>query len=369
MGISITTEFIPPTLQELQTLFPGYTLSRFIAKGGMGAVYLGKQLSLDRPIAIKILPKEFGDDVNYRHSFEKEAKALARLNHPNLVGIHDFGDVQGMLYIIMEYAPGRSLYHTAHGHSAEEKDAALLVRDMCLGLEHAHEHGIIHRDITPTNVIIDECARPKIIDFGLARPVNDNRTEKIVFGTPGYIAPEVLSTKNPVDQRSDIFSLGVILYELLVGKIPDTPYQLPSSVSDTDPRFDTVIRKSIDPLPQNRYSSAGEMARDLQYLIDHFDDFPVVRSTPMIKDHQKPNIKKSSSTTKEVAPCSSPKPHPLTISAAIVTLGFGTFLALSPEKARSGVPILTTEETNGKDQQTFVSSPNQRINTSKKHSP
>ena len=263
--------FTPPTIEDLQDKFPQYEVESFIAQGGMGAVFLARQRSLDRPVAIKILPKEFGNDEDYRISFETEAKAMAKLNHNNLVGIYDFGDIDGMLYIIMEYIPGRSLFDTAHGQAVDEKEAASLIIDMCHGLDHAHKSGMLHRDIKPANVLIDDDARPKIVDFGLARPVGETQTDGVVFGTPGYTAPEVISNPYSVDQRSDIFSIGVMLYELLTGSLPATPIVPASRQNSTDARFDAIITKAIHPNPAMRYKTAGDMARALEDLIANYD--------------------------------------------------------------------------------------------------
>ena len=264
--------FTAPNIETLQDKFPSHEIESFIAKGGMGAVYLARQKSLDRPVAIKILPVEFGDDADYRISFETEAKAMAKLNHSNLVGIYDFGDMNGMLYIIMEYVPGRSLHDTAHGQRVDQLEAARLIADMSDGLAHAHSAGMLHRDIKPANVLIDDEVRPKIVDFGLARPMGDSQTDGVVFGTPGYTAPEVLNDPYSVDQRSDIFSMGVMLYELLTGKLPGDPFIPASKDSESDRRFDAIVAKAIHPNPDKRYSSAGDLGEDLHNLIKNFDD-------------------------------------------------------------------------------------------------
>jgi len=261
------SKFKAPSIDEIQDKFSNHDVKSFIAKGGMGAVYLATQISLDREVAIKILPQEFGDDENYKISFETEAKAMAKLNHSNLVGIYDFGSVDGMLFIIMEYIPGRSLFDTAHGQAVDQIEAATLIAEMCHGLHHAHEAGMLHRDIKPVNVLIDDEARPKIVDFGLAKPLGENQPQGIVFGTPGYTAPEVVSNPYAVDQRSDIFSVGVMLHELLTAELPKPEYVTASELSGSDVRFDNIIAKAIHPNPLDRYRSAGEMAKELEDLI------------------------------------------------------------------------------------------------------
>ncbi|MFT5883419.1 MAG: serine/threonine protein kinase, partial [Crocinitomicaceae bacterium] len=258
--------FQPPTPEELNHFFPAYEVTDFIAQGGMGAVFRATQISLDRPVAIKILPHEMGLDPEFSSSFETEAKAMAMLNHPNLVKVFDFGNIEGILYIVMELAPGRSLFDSVHGKSVEMSEASRLISDMCRGLEHAHNAGLIHRDIKPANVLVDDSARPKIVDFGLARPLSNTHTGGTIYGTKGYTAPEVLTDPRNIDQRADIFSVGAMLYELLTGQMPPDPYVPASSLSDSDTAFDTIILKAIHPQRSLRYSNAGEMADELDEL-------------------------------------------------------------------------------------------------------
>eukprot|EP00095_Tigriopus_kingsejongensis_P004610 snap_masked-scaffold7607_size3091-processed-gene-0.1 protein:Tk04610 transcript:snap_masked-scaffold7607_size3091-processed-gene-0.1-mRNA-1 annotation:"hypothetical protein" len=259
------THFIAPSLDELAPLFPAYELEAFIAQGGMGAVYKARQRSLDRPVAIKILPREFGDDPQFRASFEAEAKAMARLNHPNLISVYDFGDIEGMLYIIMEFVHGKALYYSAHKKAIDPPVALNLVATISRGLGHAHRGGIIHRDIKPANILLDTDATPKIGDFGLAHPVDHARTEGVVFGTPGYTAPEIFQEGSEVDQRSDIFSVGALLYELLCGKHP-TPGSHAMSTG-LDPRIDAIIKRATQANPQARYDTVDQLADEIDALI------------------------------------------------------------------------------------------------------
>ncbi|MCB1131001.1 MAG: protein kinase [Verrucomicrobiae bacterium] len=261
------TPFVAPELDELAGLFPGYEFEGLIACGGMGAVYAAIQRSLDREVAIKILPREFGNDESFRAGFETEAKAMARLNHPNLIGVYDFGDVNGMLYIIMEYVPGQSLFHSAHGTAIDPGETVRLISGICGGLAHAHQHGIIHRDIKPANILLDLHAEPKIGDFGLARPVENKAGEgEEIFGTPHYTAPEVVNNPQNVDHRADIFSVGVMLHELLTGRLPADDPRTPSAIIQCDPRFDVVVRRATDPNPANRYANAAEISEELRKI-------------------------------------------------------------------------------------------------------
>lgn len=275
--MSPNLDFQAPSIEELQPHFPAYEITAFIAQGGMGAVYAARQISLDRPVAIKILPRQFGADPQFRSSFEAEAKSMARLNHPNLIAVYDFGDADGMLYIIMELVEGKSLHHSAYGRAIDQEEAVRLVSGISHGLAHAHQHGILHRDIKPGNILLGPEAVPKIGDFGLARPVGEGHNpEEIVWGTPGYSAPEIVNNPGAVDQRADIFAVGVLLYELLTAKVPSEPWQPPSVVGQCSPEFDGIIRRATHPSPDLRYGSADDLAKELDKLAEKLQK-PVLR--------------------------------------------------------------------------------------------
>ncbi|MDP0491262.1 MAG: protein kinase [Verrucomicrobiota bacterium JB023] len=257
--------FNAPTLEELAPLFPAYSIDAFIAEGGMGAVYLGTQKSLDRQVAIKILPRELGADPSFRSAFEAEAKAMAKLNHPNLIGVYDFGEVDGMPFIIMEYVEGKSLYHSAYGKQIDPTEAARIVAATCRGLHHAHEHEILHRDVKPANILLGPDANPRLGDFGLALQM-DGEDDGPIYGTPGYAAPEVYEGAG--DTRSDTYAAAVILYELLTGQLPGDPYFHPSQLVQCDRRFDNLLSKALQPDPNERHQDAEEFAAELNDIID-----------------------------------------------------------------------------------------------------
>lgn len=285
----ISPAFVAPEPADLAPLFPGYEIEGLIATGGMGAVYGAIQKSLERAVAIKILPQEFTRDEAFHSSFEAEAKAMARLNHPNLIGVYDFGEAAGLLYIIMEYAAGQSLHHSAHGIAIDPAEVIRLVTGICHGLAHAHENGIIHRDIKPSNVLLDLNANPKIGDFGLARPADRQiQAGEEIFGTPHYTAPEVVSSPSLVDQRADIFSVGVILHELLTGRLPAEDHRTASAISMCDPRFDAIIRRATDPLPARRYASALEIINELHTIATTVGP-KVLRTVPAVA---KPHVRR-----------------------------------------------------------------------------
>ena len=263
--------FTPPSSDELNKLLPNYQVDSFIARGGMGAVYHARHLKLELPVAIKILPKEFGDNTQFRNAFEAEAKAMAKLSHPNLVRIYDFGAIEDTLYLVMEYIPGRTLYEKAHRRKVDMKEAAILVSEICRGLDHAHRAGIIHRDIKPANILIDDEARPKVVDFGISRPLNDTHDGGQIYGTKGYTAPEVIRNPHGIDQKADIFSAGVMLYELLTGQLVPYPYMSASKLSDSIEDFDVIILKAIHPQREFRYPSAKEMANELDQMVEKIE--------------------------------------------------------------------------------------------------
>ncbi len=260
--------FEAPEVEEVSRLFPSYEVLGLIACGGMGAVYHAIQTSLERPVAIKILPREFSMDAEFRASFESEAKAMAKLNHPNLIGVYDFGEAGGLLFIVMEYVAGQSLHQAAHGCAVEHADAINLVIGVCHGLAHAHEFGILHRDIKPSNILLDGQMNPKIGDFGLARGLERQIEEgEQIFGTPGYTAPEVLRPPFKIDQRADLFSVGVMIHELLTGHLPDVDPRPASQICGCSPRLDAVIARATNPDPNRRYSSALELAKELAQIM------------------------------------------------------------------------------------------------------
>lgn len=252
----------------MSKLLDGYEVTSLIATGGMGAVYKATQVSLDRNVAIKLLPEEFGEDPSFRIQFEAEARSMARLNHDNLIGIYDFGEADGMPYIVMELVAGKSLYYSSYGKVIDEATAVELVIGICRGLAHAHEANIIHRDIKPANILLDPNAKPKIGDFGLAAASDSEHSDDgPIFGTPGYVAPEILSNPKAIGVQSDIYAVGVILYELLTGKMPEEPASPPSSIAKCDRRLDPIFKKATRRNPALRFQSADDMADDLEKVL------------------------------------------------------------------------------------------------------
>lgn len=320
--------FVAPDPAELAPLFPGYEIQSLVATGGMGAVYAAVQKSLDRMVALKILPRELSSDAAFCAGFEAEAKAMARLNHPNLIGVYDFGEVNGMLFIIMEFVAGQSVYHATYGHAVDPKEVIRLISGVCHGLAHAHENGIIHRDIKPSNILLDLNGLPKIGDFGLARPAERKVEEgEEIFGTPHYTAPEVVNSPHSVDHRADIFSVGVFLHELLTGQLPAADPRPASVIAKCDARFDAIIRKATQPLPAARYSNAADIAKDLEAI----GNSTAARRGPVVAPAAVPRRPKAGGRTyTSSAPQQSS--NGVMIVVGILVLGAGAFFLMKPGK-------------------------------------
>lgn len=257
--------FQAPSPEYLAELLPQYDVELFIAQGGMGAVYKGRQISLDRDIAIKVLPHEVGASEEFRESFISEAKSMARLNHSNLLGVFDYGTVEGMPYIVMEYVEGGSLHEACYNQAVEAAQAVAIVKGICDGLAHAHENGIVHRDIKPSNILLTTKLEPKVADFGLAHAADSDKPG-LVMGTPGYTAPEVFRDPNLAGALADIYSVGVILNQLLTG-IDPAGSMAPPSQSTGNLRLDAIWRKATNPEPSQRYATVAAMSADLEKWI------------------------------------------------------------------------------------------------------
>jgi eukaryotic-like serine/threonine-protein kinase len=268
----------------IDTLFDGrYRIVRKLGAGGMADVYLAEDQELGRRVAIKILNGRHANDDQFIERFRREAKNAAALNHPNIVSIYDRGEAEETYYIAMEYLDGRTLKELVVGHGPAPVNVAVeYARQILSALRFAHRHGIVHRDIKPHNVLVDREGRVKVTDFGIARAGTSQMTEAgSIVGTAQYLSPEQ-ARGGEVDQRSDLYSLGVVLYELLTGKTPfegDTPVEIamkhlsaaptpPSQLRKDVPRdLDMVVMRALAKDPADRYQSADEMETDLERVL------------------------------------------------------------------------------------------------------
>jgi serine/threonine protein kinase/outer membrane protein OmpA-like peptidoglycan-associated protein len=272
---------VPPLPEEMASLLPAFEILRILGRGGMGAVYLGRDRKLDRLVAIKLLPPELSMEAAYVDRFMREAKALAKLDHQNIVHIYAFDQTPaGHLYFVMEYVDGMDLHRLMHrapdaappgpGASTLSYSTTLeIIGGICDALQYAHDKGIIHRDIKPANVLIAADGRVKVADFGLARPAEARKDDSVpmtqtgtVMGTPDYMAPEQREG-HPADHRADIYALGVMFYEMLTGSIPRGAFPPPSRRVKVDVRLDEIVLKALQSEPDLRYQRASQIKTDV----------------------------------------------------------------------------------------------------------
>jgi serine/threonine-protein kinase len=259
-----------------------YRVEQELGRGGMAKVYRGQDTVLSRTVAIKILAPQFADDQDFVHRFRREAQAAARISNQNLVSVFDTGSDDGVHFIVMEYVHGRTLADLIAGGGRILPDRAIEIAvDVCHALEAAHAQGVIHRDIKPGNIMLDEKGHVKVTDFGIARVVSTAETiaqTAAVLGTASYLSPEQAQGQ-PVDGRSDLYSLGCVLFETVTGRAPflgDSPVAVaskhvleqptpPSRLNpDVSPDLDAVILRALAKNPANRYQTAEEFREDLE---------------------------------------------------------------------------------------------------------
>jgi len=265
--------FTPPPAEELAAQFPQLEIVELLGRGGMGAVYKARQPGLDRLVALKILPRQVGD-TTFAERFAREARALARLNHPNIVAVYDFGRTgDGLFYLVMEYVDGVNLRQAIRSGGMSPQQALAIVPQICDALQFAHDEGIVHRDIKPENILIDKRGRVKIADFGLAKLLGQEAADQQltgtqqVMGTLRYMAPEQMEGSKSVDHRADIYSLGVVFYELLTGELPIGRFAPPSKKVQIDVRLDEVVLRALEKEPEQRYQHASEVKTDVQSIL------------------------------------------------------------------------------------------------------
>jgi len=289
----------PPSPEEIAGKFPQFEIIECLGRGGMGVVYKARQKSLNRLVAIKILAPEREHDARFAERFAREAELLAKLSHPRIVTIHDFGETGGLYYLVMEFVDGVNLSDLLRDGKLAPEQALAIVPEICDALQFAHEHGVVHRDIKPENVLLDRHGRVKVADFGLAKligagaqadsgpaesPASSSFTEAgKVMGTPSYMAPEQRATPAQVDHRADIYALGVVLYQMLTGELPGKRLEAPSKKVQIDVRLDEIVLRALEAQPARRYQSAAEFRTEVVTMTvgaDATPGHPVATPTP-----------------------------------------------------------------------------------------
>jgi hypothetical protein len=266
-------------IRELLTeRLPQLEIWGLVGRGGMGEVWKARHKQLGRDVAIKVLPPEFGREPGFAQRFRQEAAALARLSHPNIIPIHDFGEVGGLYFFIMEYLPHDLRWRVENLYTLEtcktpDTRVYFILRDflsLCSAVGYAHEQGVLHRDIKPENILVGAGdVGVKLADFGLVRLLQPGTARLTrpgqAVGTFSYMAPEQLDRPAEADQRADVYALGVVLYELLTGRLPLGQFEPPSKASG-DERLDPIVRKALATDPAERYQNVAELKAALEKL-------------------------------------------------------------------------------------------------------
>lgn len=288
-------EAAPPiaalTPEELAPHFPQLDLLECLGRGGMGVVYKARQKSLNRLVALKLLAPERANDPQFAARFEREAHALAALNHPNIVDVYDFGQAGGFYFLLMEFVDGVNLRQLLQAKRLTPKEALSIVSPICDALQCAHDHGILHRDIKPENLLIDKTGVVKIADFGIAKIIHSETdppvcsetgqtggSASLPIGTPDYVAPEQVN--GTADHRADIYSLGVVLYEMLTGERPKDKLEAPSKRVQVDIRIDEIVLRALEKTPELRFATAAEFRTQVEAVTNDCDP-PVPPAMPV----------------------------------------------------------------------------------------
>lgn len=271
----------PPSIESVQAAFPQLEILELIGQGGMGCVFKARQPKLNRLVALKLLPASLAEhDAAFAGRFEREGQLLARLHHPNIVAVHDSGTAGEFFYLIMEYVDGVNLRQAMRARRFTPGQALAIVPHICDALQFAHDEGVLHRDIKPENILLDAKGRVKLADFGIAKLLADSDTfapdqapaaadltqSGTALGTPSYMSPEQRDTPSDVDHRADIYSLGVVFYELLTGELPQGPLARPSAKSEADPRVDAIVQQALEKDRDRRQHSVGEMRTQVETI-------------------------------------------------------------------------------------------------------
>ncbi|PJF29072.1 MAG: serine/threonine protein kinase, partial [Phototrophicales bacterium] len=287
-----------------------YQIIEKIGSGGMATVFKARQPRLERDVAIKVMHQNISQDPNFLARFEREARIVASLDHPNIVPIYDYDEHMGQPYLVMKYVNGYTLKDILRAEPIAPHDILRVLTAVGSALEFAHKRGVLHRDIKPSNIIIDERGEAYLMDFGLARIAQSGESTMsadVMLGTPHYISPEQAQGNKDLDARTDVYSLGIVLYEMLTGRVPfvgDTSYAIihaqitetpppPRSINPTiTPAVEAVVLKALAKSRDDRYSSPTELVNAFRHALEGEDTPPQFKNThDDSKRATPPNIK------------------------------------------------------------------------------
>lgn len=260
-----------PSLEEIAAAFPDLEILDLIGHGGMSAVFKARQTRLDRTIALKVLPKSLAATPGFAERFKREGRVLARLNHPHIVAVHDFGESGGFCYLTMEYVDGVNLRQAMRAGRFTPEQALNIIPTLCDALQFAHSQGVLHRDIKPENILLDSKGRVKIADFGIAKILDEKGGDALLLtqsgaklGTAPYMAPEQIEKPSSVDHRADIYSLGVVFYEMLTGELPLGRFAAPSELAGVGGNIDEIVFRALEKERTRRQQSVSEFKTQVE---------------------------------------------------------------------------------------------------------
>ena len=296
-GVTPIPGYLAPPLdiKDLQALFPQLEILEFIGSGGMGGVYRARQPQLERDVALKLI--RLGEAPERHERFLREGKALAQLNHPNIVQVYDSGVTDGLGYFVMEYVDGQSLQAILREETLSPEEAEDCVRQLCQALQYAHNRGITHRDIKPGNILMAADGQVKIADFGLAKALDTVPSgfqltlSQEQVGTPYYMAPEQRMPSQEADHRADLYALGVVYYEMLTGRLPIGRVEKPSLHCDIDPRLDDLVLGAMDTDPNKRPKSAEAFREKLESIAKSPPAKAMSKASPARRKDDEPEAK------------------------------------------------------------------------------
>ena len=260
-----------PSIDKLQDFFPTYRIDALVGIGGQGVVYRAFEQAKGRQVALKVLSIEQSANPEFLSRFMLEAKTLANLSHPGIVGIHESGQAGDYFFIAMQWIEGLTLRELLRENPMDSHAAHKLILQICEALDYAHQQGVIHRDLKPENLLISDSGEVKIADFGIAKLLGEHTTSNVGLtatntrlGTARYMAPEQMRGDAQIDARADVYALGVILFELLTGELP-LPFGLPpSKIAGVSSTYDRIVARAMNPLPQDRFASVAEFAQQMR---------------------------------------------------------------------------------------------------------
>jgi serine/threonine-protein kinase len=317
-------------MTEQEILNNRYRIDERLGSGGMAMVYRAHDLMLERNVAVKILRRNFSRDPEFRRRFQKEAQAAAKLSHPNIVTVHDFGYDENRLFMVMEYVPGSDLKTMVKQQGRIELYEALgLMLQACAGIGNAHQAGLVHCDIKPQNLLVTPEKQLKVVDFGIARAlasISPDEKSDVVWGSPKYFSPEQASGRAP-SPASDVYSLGVVFFEILTGQLPfianssdelarmhrDVPPPSPRKLNPLIPvEIEGFILQVLSKEPSNRYRNANQMGHVLRVLMQQIgiSSYPTIIQDPNMFLSQKATITESETTLTHTPASGSPLVKP-----------------------------------------------------------